>query len=130
MSTYAVRVAKTHEFVGIFWGRSLAHACLRVEEVVEPDACEYKLLAWGGISWPPRDGIEVPRPAAVIKAMDEEDGEIWPSGIDVDFADVMFEPLFHQEDGWMLFDRLTIAAASDIMQESIREIEKQLAAKQ
>ncbi|MGH6792786.1 MAG: hypothetical protein ACRECF_08615 [Methyloceanibacter sp.] len=124
MTAYAVRIAKTHEFVGIFWGKSLAHACLRVDEFTEMNACEYKPLSWGGIYWDRRDDIAVPRPAELLKRVieDLEEGEIWPGDAAVHLSEELTKPLLEEPKGWRPFDAATIVAAHQIMQESLAGI--------
>ena len=68
MPAYLVRSIDEHDLVGVFYASNTYSLAFSIDEVPDPDDCEYLLIGAGGIVWssPP---VEIPVPPD-----DDEDG--------------------------------------------------------
>ncbi|MFK4530414.1 hypothetical protein ABIF90_008395 [Bradyrhizobium japonicum] len=71
MPAYLVRTIKKHDLVGVFYAANINDLAYMIDEVLDPDACEYTLIGPGGVIWgEPAIAIPVPR-----KSNDDEEDE-------------------------------------------------------
>jgi hypothetical protein len=51
MPAYLVRTIDEHDLVGVFYASNSLQLAFLLDEVLDPDCCEYQLLGPGGIMW-------------------------------------------------------------------------------
>jgi hypothetical protein len=74
MPAYLVRAIKDHDLVGVFVAPSVLQLALLIDEVTDPEICEYQRLGSRGIIW------TGPATSVPIKTS-EDDDEITEEGI-------------------------------------------------
>jgi len=61
MPAYLVRTIDEHDLVGVFYAPDTYSLAFMIDEVLDPDDCEYLLIGPGGIVWSSR-AVEIPVP--------------------------------------------------------------------
>lgn len=80
MNAYMVRLADSHEVVGIFVARSIDRLWWAVDECTSPQDCEYRKLGEGGVFVPGRTSAQWP--TRTIHDRIKDDGGIHPDDED------------------------------------------------
>lgn len=61
MPAYLVRTIDKHDLVGVFYAPNFYSLAFMIDEVLDPDDCEYLLIGAGGIVWS-SPAVEIPVP--------------------------------------------------------------------
>ncbi|TFV75061.1 hypothetical protein E4K64_15145 [Bradyrhizobium frederickii] len=91
MPAYLVRTIKEHDLVGVFFASNTLELAYLIDEVLDPEHCEYRLLGPGGVIW---DGPAVKIPLPRSKDDDDDDEE---ESSDVPWKDARFTELWYYE---------------------------------
>ncbi len=62
MAAYLVRTIEEHDLVGVFYAPNTYSLAFMIDEVLDPDDCEYLVIGPGGIVWSER-AVEIPVPS-------------------------------------------------------------------
>jgi len=61
MPAYLVRTIDKHDLVGVFYAPNVYSLAFMIDEVLDPDDCEYLLIGPGGVVWS-SPAVEIPVP--------------------------------------------------------------------
>lgn len=61
MPAYLVRTIEEHDLVGVFYAPNTYSLAFMIDEVLDPDDCEYLLIGPGGVVWS-SPAVEIPVP--------------------------------------------------------------------
>lgn len=75
MPAYLVRTIKEHDLVGVFYAANIYDLAYMLDEVLDPDECEYTSIGPGGVIWG-EPAITIPVPSKDDD--DEDDGNLIP----------------------------------------------------
>jgi hypothetical protein len=86
MPAYLVRTIKKHDLVGVFFASNPLQLALLIDEVLDPEHCEYQSIGPGGVVWE-KPAVEIPLPD-----QDEEDDT--SSGDGIPWKDAAFTEMW------------------------------------
>ncbi|UPK35155.1 hypothetical protein IVB18_45490 [Bradyrhizobium sp. 186] len=63
MPAYLVRTIEEHDLVGVFYASNPLELAFLIDEVLDPDRCEYRKLSRGGVIWE-GPAVQIPLPSS------------------------------------------------------------------
>lgn len=80
MPAYLVRTIQKHDLVGVFYAANVYDLAYMIDEVLDPNECEYTTIGPGGVIWED-PAISIPLPGRATEDDDggeEEEAELIP----------------------------------------------------